>query len=50
MVPKVWMVNMQPSVGLGCAELQRRQPKIKDASGELIITGTVICGGVEVKN
>ena len=49
-VPKDWMVHMQPSVVLGCAELQRRQPKIKDASGELIITGTVICGGIEVKN
>jgi len=37
-------------VALGSAELQRRQPKMEDASGEFIITGTVICGGVEVKN
>ena len=50
MVPKDWMVHMQPSVVLGGAELQRRQPKIEDASGELIITGTVICGGIEVKD
>ena len=49
-VPKDWMVHMQPSVVLGGAELQRRQPKAEDASGELIITGTVICGGIEVKN
>ena len=49
-VPKDWMVHLQPSVVLGGAELQRRQPKIEDASGELIITGTVICGGIEVKN
>ncbi|MCH7852534.1 MAG: hypothetical protein IIC41_07110 [Candidatus Marinimicrobia bacterium] len=49
-VPKDWMVHLQPSVALGSAELQRRQPKMEDASGEFIITGTVICGGVEVKN
>ncbi len=49
-VPKDWMVHLQPSVVLGSAELQRRQPKMEDASGEFIITGTVICGGVEVKN
>ena len=49
-VPKDWMVHLQPSVVLGSAELQRRQPKIEDASGELIISGTVICGGIEVKN
>ena len=49
-VPKDWMVHLQPSVVLGGAELQRRQPKMEDASGELIITGTVICGGIEVKN
>ena len=49
-VPKDWMVHLQPSVVLGGAELQRRQPKFEDASGELVITGRVICGGVEVKN
>ena len=49
-VPKDWMVHLQPSVMLGGAELQRRQPKIEDASGELIITGSIICGGIEVKN
>ena len=49
-VLKDWMVHMQPSVVLGGAELQRRQPKVEDASGELIITGTVICGSIEVKN
>ena len=50
MVPKDWMVHLQPSVVLGGAELQRRQPKMEDASGELVITGRIVCGGIEVKD
>ena len=50
MVPKDWIVHLQPSVVLGGAESERRQPRVEDAGGELIITGTVICGGIEVKD
>ena len=49
-IPRDRMVHMQPRVILGGTELQRSQPKNEDASGELIITGTVICGGIEIKD
>ncbi len=50
LVPPDWVVSMQPSVFLGGTESRRKQPLNQEASGELIITGSVFCGGIEVKD
>jgi hypothetical protein len=49
-VPKDWKVNIQATPILGSTENRHRQPSPREATGELTITGTVVCGGIEVKD
>jgi predicted membrane protein len=49
-VPKDWRVNIQTTALFGGTENKRSQPSPEDARGELTITGTVLCGGIEVKD
>ena len=49
-VPKDWRVNIQTTTLFGGAEDKRSQPSDSDAKGELTITGTILCGGIEVKD
>ena len=49
-VPKDWRVNIQTTTLLGGTENKHRQPSDADAKGQLTITGTVVCGGIEVKD
>lgn len=49
-VPRDWRVNIQATTLFGGVEDKRSQPNDSDAKGELTITGTILCGGIEVKD
>ena len=49
-VPKTWQVNLQASTLFAGVENKHTQPKPEDAEGELTITGTGVCGGLEIKD
>ena len=47
-VPPGWTVNIEITPRFGAVENQRRDPPSGEATGELIVTGTVTFGGLEV--
>jgi hypothetical protein len=49
-VPKSWRVNLQTTTLLGGTESRHPQPTIEDCTGELTITGTVVCGGIDIRD
>ena len=49
-VPPQWRVNIQTNTLLGGTENKRQQPAAGQAQGELTITGTVLMGGIAVKD
>jgi predicted membrane protein len=49
-VPKDWRVNIHTTTLFGGTEHKRPQPSPEDTRGELTVTGTVLCGGIEVKD
>jgi hypothetical protein len=50
LVPPEWRVNIQTTTLLGGTENKRQQPADGVAQGELTITGTVLMGGIAVKD
>jgi hypothetical protein len=50
LVPPEWRVNIQTTTLLGGVENNRQQPAAGQAQGELTITGTVLMGGIAVKD
>ena len=48
-VPPDWTVNIEITPRFGAVENKRRDPPPGESTGELIITGTVTFGGVEVE-
>ena len=51
-VPRDWIVNLQTTTLFGGVEDKRSPPSPSDniVTGELTITGMVLCGGIEVKD
>jgi hypothetical protein len=49
-VPRDWKVSIHTTTMLGGAENKRREPAAGEATGELTVTGTVLMGGVQVKD
>lgn len=49
-VPRDWLVNVHTAVLFGGVDSKHRQPSSSEATGELNITGTVLFGGIEVKD
>lgn len=51
-VPRDWIVNLQTTTLFGGVEDKRSLPSASESivTGELTITGMVLCGGVEVKD
>jgi hypothetical protein len=50
LVPPEWLVNVQTTTLLGGTENKRQQPAAGETQGELTITGTVLMGGIVVKD
>lgn len=49
-VPREWRVAFETTTLFGGTEVERSQPSPSEATGELTITGTVVFGGIEVKD
>ena len=49
-VPREWRVAIDTTTLFGGTEVKRSQPSSSQATGELTITGTVVFGGIEVKD
>ncbi|MSQ07168.1 MAG: hypothetical protein EXR54_06110 [Dehalococcoidia bacterium] len=50
LVPADWKVNLQTTTLLGGVENKQGDPAASTSRGELTITGTVLMGGIEVKD
>lgn len=51
-VPRGWIVNLQTTTLFGGVEDKRLPPSATEniVTGELTVTGMVLCGGIEVKD
>jgi predicted membrane protein len=49
-VPRDWKLNVQVTTLFGGVDNKRSEPRPAEATGELTITGSVVCGGVEIKD
>ncbi len=47
-VPRGWTVNLETTPVAGEAKIKHRQPPPGEATGTLIITGTLVFGGISV--